>query len=255
MIDWVFLDVGNVLFNDDPQNFEGYRFVFDAIHSRDPDYSFAAMLAEREAWALTGADFILSKIVRQRLPQSEPREIFGPLRDVLIETYDRNNLVNDGAVELLKELGARWRLGIIANQPPECRKSLERRGLLEYFDVVAISDEVELHKPDPRLYQWALSQSGCDPSRAVMIGDRRDNDITPAKNASMRAILVQWPSCRRKGWAPDDPLAEAFLESCDRVSLFSAVAVGPEPDATVASLRELPAALSCIAECTTKPTG
>lgn len=48
MIDWVFLDVGNVLFNDDPQNFEGYRLLFDTLGIRHPRYSFAEMMAERE---------------------------------------------------------------------------------------------------------------------------------------------------------------------------------------------------------------
>ncbi len=248
MIDWVFFDVGNVLFNDDPQNFQGYRFVYEAIRGRHPDYSFAAMLAEREAWAKAGADFILSKIVRALLPPAEGKAIFTPLREHLIETYDRNNLLNDGAVEVLKELRSRWRLGIIANQPPECRQCLERRGLLPYFDVVAISDELELHKPDPRLYQWAIAQSGCDPSRAVMIGDRRDNDIAPAKSESMRAVHIQWPDCRSKGWHPEDPLAQAFLDSCDRIPLFSAVPVGPEPDRCVVSLSELPAAISFLAD-------
>jgi len=248
MIDWVFLDVGNVLFNDDPQNFEGYRFIYEAIRNRHPAYSFAEMLSEREAWALTGADFILSKLIRKYLPETEPRTILQPLRNLFIETYDRNNLLNEGAVASLTEMRSRWRLGIIANQPPECRHSLERRGLLDFFDVVAISDELDLHKPDPRLYQWAIAKAGCDPARTVMIGDRRDNDIAPAKNAAMRAILIQWADCHSKGWNPDDPMAQAFLDSCDRVALFSAVPVGPEPDRSVVSFAGLPAAVASLAD-------
>jgi 5'-nucleotidase len=246
VIEWVFLDVGNVLYNDDPQNFEAYRFVFEAIRRRLPDYSFADLLAEREDWAKTGADFILSKIVRRLLPETDPKSIFGPLRERLVESYDRNNILNDGARQVLEGLRSRWRLGVIANQPPECRQSLARRGLLEFFDVVAISDELELHKPDVRLYEWALAQAGCDPSRTVMVGDRRDNDISPAKSSAMRAVLVKWPNCRSRGWNPDDPLAQAFLDSCDRIPLFSAVPVGPEPDATVPSLHDLPPAIGTL---------
>ena len=101
LIEWVFLDVGNVLYNDDPQNFEGYRFVFEAIRSRLPDYSFADMLAEREEWAKTGADFILRKIVRRLLPETDPKSIFGPLRERFVASYDQNNILNDGAREVL----------------------------------------------------------------------------------------------------------------------------------------------------------
>src|SRR5579864_2902232 len=98
MIDWVFLDVGNVLFNDDPQNFQAYRLVYEAIRERNPDYSFEAMLAEREARALQGADFILAEIVRPWLSREEAKGVFASLRSFLIETYDEHNLLSDGAL-------------------------------------------------------------------------------------------------------------------------------------------------------------
>ena len=129
-------------------------------------------------------------------------------------------------------------------RPAECRNSLVRRGLLEFFDVVAISDERHLHKPDLALFDWALEEAGCDPARSVMIGDRRDNDIDPANRLSMRTIQYRWSDCRSRGWNPDSPLAQAFLDSCDRVALFSAVPVGAEPDLTIATLAEAPAAVA-----------
>ena len=236
-----------MLYNDDPQNFQAYRFVFDAIRSRHPDYTFAAMLAEREAWASTGADFILTQIVKPLLPPEEAKAIFKPLRSFLIETYDRHNLLNAGAFDVLRELRATWRLGIIANQPPECRQSLERHGLLDFFDVVAISDEVELHKPDVRLYEWALAQAGCEPSRSVMIGDRRNNDIAPAKNAGMR----RFKSCGRAAAAGVGTRTTCWRSPSRllrRDPLFSAVPVGPEPDAVVATLAELPRAIRSLDE-------
>ncbi|HXY35957.1 MAG TPA: HAD family hydrolase [Planctomycetaceae bacterium] len=249
MIDWVFLDVGNVLFNDDPQNFEGYRLLFDTVRIRHPSYSFDAMMAEREERARAGENFILSTIARRMLPEEDAKFSLRNIRELLIGSYDRHNLWNERHRAVLDQLRRHWRLGIIANQPPECRNSLARRGLLDYFDVVAISDERHLHKPDLGLFEWALGQAGCDPARTVMIGDRRDNDIDPANRSSMRTILYRWPDCRSKGWNPDNPLAQAFLDSCDRVALFSAVPVGAEPDLTIASLEEAPAA---VAELTRK---
>jgi 5'-nucleotidase len=248
MIDWVFLDVGNVLFNDDPQNFEGYRLLFDTLRIRHPGYSFEAMMAEREALAAGGANFILTILARQMLPEDEVKIVLRNIRELLIATYDRHHLWNEPQRAVLEELRARWRLGIIANQPIECRNSLSRRGLLAYFDIVAISDELHLHKPDLALYEWALARAGCDPARTVMIGDRRDNDIDPANRASMRTILLCWPDCRDKGWNSDDPLVTAFLDSCNRVPLFSAVAVGAEPDLTISSLAEAPAAVAALAQ-------
>jgi 5'-nucleotidase len=248
MIDWVFLDVGDVLFNDDPQNFQGYRHLYEAIRAGHPQYTFAEMLAEREALAVQGLDFILSKIAKRLLPADEIKPLLQSLRQELAQTYDRNNILNDGAAEAIAVLRSQWRLGIIANQPVECRDSLERRGLLKHFDVLAISDEVQLHKPDLRLYEWAIAKAGCTPGRAVMIGDRRDNDVAPAHQAGMRTIQLRWPDCRQKGWQPVDPLAQQFLESCHRVPIFSAVPVGPEPNAIITSLVDAPAAVAGLAE-------
>jgi 5'-nucleotidase len=247
MIDWVFLDVGNVLFNDDPQNFEAYRLLYDTLRIRHPSYSFEALLAEREERARAGANFILHAIAQRMLPAEDAKFVLRNIRELLIANYDRHHLWHEGHRAVLEELRSHWRLGIIANQPTECRDSLARRGLLDLFEIVAISDERHLHKPDLALYEWALTEAGCDPARTVMIGDRRDNDIDPANRAGMRTILIRWPDCRSKGWNPDDPLAAAFLDSCDRVPLFSAVPVGAEPDLTIDSLEEAPAAVAQLA--------
>jgi 5'-nucleotidase len=254
MIEWVFLDVGDVLFNDDPQNFYGYRLTYEAIVKRHPDYTFTQMLAEREAAARQGLDFILTKIAQRLFPAEEVKPLLQSVRNELVRMYDQNNILNAGAQEAVSALRSQWHVGIIANQPTECRQCLARRGLLEFFDVVAISDELDLHKPDVRLYEWAIDRAGCPPERAVMIGDRRDNDIAPAAKASMRTIQVRWPDCRHKGWQPRDPLAREFLESCCRVPIFSAVPVGPEPDATIASLAEAPAAVARLSGRQNSPT-
>jgi 5'-nucleotidase len=247
MIDWVFLDVGNVLFNDDPQNFEAYRLLYDTLRIRHPSYTFEGMLAKREELARGGANFILHTLAQNMLPPDEAKFSLRNIRELLLTHYDRQHFWDERQRAVLEELRSRWHLGIIANQPLECRNSLARRGLLDYFEIVAISDELHLHKPDLALYEWALTEAGSNPTRTVMIGDRRDNDIDPANRLGMRTILLRWPDCRSKGWYPEDPLAAAFLDSCDRVPLFSAVPVGAEPDLTIASLTEAPAAVAQLA--------
>jgi 5'-nucleotidase len=248
MIDFVFIDVGNVLFNDDPQNFHAYRLAYERIRSVHADYSFERMLAEREELAAGGSQWNLFKIIKRHLCEKEAEQVIRSTRDYAVDRYDENHLPNDGVPEVLERLRSRWRLGIIANQMPECRRSLSRRGLLEFFDVVAISEEINLHKPDVAIFNWAITKAGCDASRAAMIGDRHDNDIVPARSLAMKTVLVRWPDCRAKGWNPDDPLARAFLDSCDRVPLFSALAVGPGADRTMSSLRAAPEVVASLTD-------
>jgi HAD superfamily hydrolase (TIGR01549 family) len=91
---------------------------------------------------------------------------------------------------VLKELSHHYRIGIIANQSPGTAERLESYGLRRYVDVLACSAEEGVSKPDPELYAVALKQAGCEPEEAVMIGDRIDNDIIPAKKLGMRTIRI-----------------------------------------------------------------
>jgi putative hydrolase of the HAD superfamily len=121
----------------------------------------------------------------------------------------------------LEVLVARFRLGIIANQPSHVRTAMERDGIDTYFEVWGVSDDVGLEKPDPRLYAHVLYVAGVAPSRAVMVGDRLDYDVRPAKAAGMSAIWLL------RGEAPDDPSADQLAEA----------------DAAIRGLEELPGAL------------
>ena len=95
------------------------------------------------------------------------------------------------AAECLAALHAKYRIGIIANQPvgTECR--LARYGLLPYVDLVIASAEEGVSKPDPAIFELALQKSGCSPGQSMMIGDRIDNDIIPAKRLGMHTIWIR----------------------------------------------------------------
>ena len=64
-------------------------------------------------------------------------------------------------------------------------------------------------KTGPAVFQLALSQSGCKPSQAVMIGDRLDNDIRPARLLGWKTIRIAQGFARFQ--SPRDGLDEADL--------------------------------------------
>ena len=95
------------------------------------------------------------------------------------------------AAPVLAELKRRgFRLGVIANQNPGTEGRLAAWELLQYFDVVAASAELGVAKPDPAIFQWALERAGCKPAEALMVGDRLDNDVAPAKALGFRTVRV-----------------------------------------------------------------
>ena len=95
------------------------------------------------------------------------------------------------AKPLLEKLSRRYKLGIIANQSLGSAQRLESYGLLQYIDFVLGSAEAGLSKPDPRIFQLALEKAGCKPEEAVMIGDRPDNDIYPARKMGLHTIRIR----------------------------------------------------------------
>ena len=94
-------------------------------------------------------------------------------------------------MECLRILKKKYKLGIIANQIPGAEKRLEEMGIRRYFDVIVSSAEEGVAKPDPRIFNIALTRAGCTPEQAVMIGDRIDNDIVPAKQIGMKTVWIK----------------------------------------------------------------
>ena len=63
--------------------------------------------------------------------------------------------------------------------------------MLKYIDLVIASAEEGVAKPDKKIFEIALDRSNCEPDKAVMIGDRIDNDIVPANLLGMHTIWIK----------------------------------------------------------------
>jgi HAD superfamily hydrolase (TIGR01509 family) len=97
------------------------------------------------------------------------------------------------APDVIKALAQKYELGIIANQLDGLKERLEAFGLLQYFKYIVSSWDVQVMKPDVRIFEYALRLSKCDkdPARAWMIGDRLDNDVLPAKKLGMKTVWIK----------------------------------------------------------------
>lgn len=84
-----------------------------------------------------------------------------------------------------------YSIGVIANQAPGTEKRLENWGFMKYIKLVIASAEEGVAKPDSEIFLRALNRADCLPENAVMIGDRIDNDIEPAKKLGMKTIWVR----------------------------------------------------------------
>lgn len=112
------------------------------------------------------------------------------------------------AFERLSERGIR--IGLISNWDRRLAGIFTGLGLGSLLDVIISSAEVGLRKPDPRIFELALSRVCAEPGEAAHVGDHLYADVLGAEAAGMTPVLID----RHGG---DDPGHARFLRSLDEL--------------------------------------
>jgi putative hydrolase of the HAD superfamily len=109
--------------------------------------------------------------------------------------YDRSNspaawLAYPDAVDSLRTLKALGvKTGLISNISFDVRPHLEEAGLLPYLDVIVLSYEVGMTKPDPGIFTMACEMLDVKPADAVMVGDHEADG--GGQSLGIRTFFVQ----------------------------------------------------------------
>jgi putative hydrolase of the HAD superfamily len=95
-----------------------------------------------------------------------------------------------GVLNNLKKKG--YRLGLISNaaNTADLNRLIDNHGLRDYFDVVVISAEEGIRKPDPQIFKGALHRLNVKPHNAIMVGDTLPADILGAKRSGLRSVWI-----------------------------------------------------------------
>ena len=100
---------------------------------------------------------------------------------------------------VLKQLRSRgYPLGLITNGSSEAQRGkLYATDLAIYFDVILISEEEKIKKPDPAIFLRAAAKLHVSPSECVFVGDNPQADIAGAHRAGMQTVWrkghMAWP--------------------------------------------------------------
>lgn len=156
--------------------------ISDSEYSLVNDWAvevFAPKIYQAIIWKIATGDTKLAEVVETELMDTAAR---------------RNNARGDfelrqGIPELLQELSNDGLLlGLAANQPTTTLQNMDRLGILQYFSYKRVSGSTGLRKPDLRLLINVCRGLRVSPPEVVMIGDRIDNDIVPARTLGMTTI-------------------------------------------------------------------
>lgn len=97
----------------------------------------------------------------------------------------------EGVAELLAVLKRKsYGLGIISNWDCTARDNLRAAGLIDYFDHIIISCEVNCNKPDPAIFNLAMQSAGVLPRECIYIGDNYYDDAVGSRQIGMPALII-----------------------------------------------------------------
>lgn len=172
-IKWIFFDIGSTLVDEtEAYNHRAREMIAYTEVSFDSFDKVRIALAEQ---GFDGNSEAIRYFGLQKTPWHPEDEV--PFEDT------------EFTLKSLCEKG--YKLGIIANQAPGTADRLKRWGLLGYFDQIASSAEVGAAKPDKAIFERAFEMARCTPEESVMVGDRLDNDIAPAKTLGMKTVWLR----------------------------------------------------------------
>lgn len=178
----VALDIGGVLYYDEPFELAWLQAVYERATAANPAVTTTQFTQRMR-------DFYL----RPR-PTGATPALFAPAgTDSWNEVRRRwSSLVQPipGAIAALGEIADQFPVCVIANQPPEATTALHEMGVISHISLIALDTLVGFAKPDPRLFQWAFERFGWHSQGILMVGDRPDHDAAPALALGCRAALV-----------------------------------------------------------------
>jgi len=112
------------------------------------------------------------------------------LGDLYLERCPQGKLVLPHAHDVLAYLHDKYRLHIITNGFDDIQQvKLKSASLDNFFDVVVTAGGCGYKKPDKKIFDYALQQTGASAELSLMVGDNLDSDIIGAQNAGIDHIF------------------------------------------------------------------
>jgi HAD superfamily hydrolase (TIGR01549 family) len=127
------------------------------------------------------------------------------LRDRLIPNTQQSanwDQILPGTREALDRLRQNYRLAVISNADGKIDQVLTRCGIADCFSSITDSGIVGLEKPDPRIFQAALTAMKAEPAQSLYVGDVYSVDYVGARNAGMQAVLFDVAGAYRERELP-----------------------------------------------------
>lgn len=92
----------------------------------------------------------------------------------------------DDVLSTLKALRAKYTIGIVSNGTGYPHQS----GLENIFQFLVFSQDCDIEKPDPRIFQIAMKKAECSSKQLLHVGDSLQDDVMGALKAGIRCVWL-----------------------------------------------------------------
>lgn len=85
----------------------------------------------------------------------------------------------DDSINLVESLHKNYRLSIVTNGLKDVQNNRIRKSIIgKYFEDIVISEEIQVSKPNPKIFEYALNNMNhTDKRNVLMVGDSLTSDI------------------------------------------------------------------------------
>lgn len=151
--------------------------------------NFRATVAPDYKTDEAGLDRFRKNLWAQVLPQK-----FLALLDGLYPLWKKTRLhelvAESYITDLLDELGNDYTLALITNGPSIAQwEKINGTGVIDYFDLIIVSGDIEVEKPNKLIFDKAFSKLKVKASECIMVGDTLATDIMGGYNAGVAATV------------------------------------------------------------------
>jgi HAD superfamily hydrolase (TIGR01509 family) len=99
------------------------------------------------------------------------------------------------AVDVLKNLSKCYDLYVLSDADGETAKEkidrIKKVNIYKYFKGNVFGDAIKTTKPDKKFYTYLIKKYNVNPKESIMIGDKPQYDLLPAKQVGMKTVWIK----------------------------------------------------------------
>ena len=191
MIKNIFLDAGVVILNEKYFEENSAIIISNLIKQYNNDYSDKNYWNDIEEAVYRFVpkvyDYVLYKNIQNLQEFKKSKKQY---KTELNNSKSKFKLMN-GIKGFLMEYSIKYSIGILGQYGKDFKDFLKEEKVFKYFVYTEIQDDYNFTKPDPRYFEAILNKCNCKAKESIMVGDRIDKDIIPAKMVGMKTIRIK----------------------------------------------------------------